>query len=94
VDASLLLTASTFLQEGILQRTHAIVEVMLSDGLLSHMVNREDFEVGSSTLTKKTLQAVKKALRDANLQPTDIQGVVMVGGSTRMPHVQTAVANC
>jgi len=30
-------------------------------------------------------------LRDANLQPTDIQGVVMVGGSTRMPHVQSAV---
>jgi molecular chaperone HscA len=55
------------------------------------MVSREQFELAVQHLTKKTLQAVKKALRDANLQPTDIQGVVMVGGSTRMPHVQTAV---
>jgi molecular chaperone HscA len=64
---------------------------MLSDGLLSRMVSRQEFEEAVSHLTKKTLQAVKKALRDAGLQPADIQGVVMVGGSTRMPHVQAAV---
>jgi molecular chaperone HscA len=64
---------------------------MLSDGLLSRMVSRQEFEEAVSHLTKKTLQTVKKALRDAGLQPADIQGVVMVGGSTRMPHVQAAV---
>jgi molecular chaperone HscA len=36
--------------------------------------------------------AVRKALRDAKLQKDEVQGVVMVGGSTRMPQVQQAVA--
>ena len=70
--------------------TH-LFEVVMSDGLLSQVVSREQFEQAVEHLTKKTLQAVKKALRDANLQAADIQGVVMVGGSTRMPHVQSAV---
>jgi molecular chaperone HscA len=37
------------------------------------------------------LLAAKKALRDAGLTPEEIKGVVMVGGATRMPHVQRAV---
>jgi molecular chaperone HscA len=36
--------------------------------------------------------AVRKALRDADLEKSDVQGMVMVGGSTRMPQVQSAVA--
>jgi molecular chaperone HscA len=43
-------------------------------------------------LTVRTLNAVRKALRDAQLSVQDVQGVVMVGGSTRMPQVQRAVA--
>ncbi len=50
------------------------------------------FEHATSHLTAKTLQAVRKALRDAKLDKTEVQGVVMVGGSTRMPQVQRAVA--
>ena len=72
------------------EHTH-LFEVVMSDGVLSHVVSREQFEQAVEHLTKKTLQAVKKALRDASLQAADIQGVVMVGGSTRMPHVQSAV---
>ena len=72
------------------EHTH-LFEVVMSDGVLSQVVSREQFEQAVEHLTKKTLQAVKKALRDANLQAADIQGVVMVGGSTRMPHVQSAV---
>jgi molecular chaperone HscA len=36
---------------------------------------------------------VRKALRDAKLSKDDIQGVVMVGGSTRMPQIRSAVAD-
>ncbi|MDR2507060.1 MAG: Fe-S protein assembly chaperone HscA [Candidatus Accumulibacter sp.] len=43
------------------------------------------------TLVEKTLRPVKKALRDAGLAISDIKGVVMVGGATRMPQVQRAV---
>jgi molecular chaperone HscA len=38
------------------------------------------------------MNAIKKALRDANVDADDVDGVVMVGGATRMPHVQRAVS--
>jgi molecular chaperone HscA len=42
-------------------------------------------------LVHKTLGPTRKALRDAGLAVDDIKGVVMVGGATRMPHIQRAV---
>ncbi len=52
-----------------------------------------DFEVATAHLTQRTLTAVRKALRDAKLAKDDIKGVVLVGGSTRMPQVRKAVAS-
>jgi molecular chaperone HscA len=68
-------------------------EVTLSSGAVACTVTRAQFEEVCKPLTQRTLNAVRKALRDAGLQKRDIQGVVMVGGSTRMPHIQTAVAD-
>ena len=56
-------------------------------------ISRDEFVAATQDLTNKTLTAVKKALRDAKLTKDDIKGVVMVGGSTRMPHIQQAVAD-
>ena len=55
-------------------------------------LSRSDFHAMTASLVQRTLQPVKKALRDAKLAVKDIDGVVMVGGATRMPHVQQAVA--
>ena len=55
-------------------------------------VTRTQFEQATAALTARCMSAVKKALRDAKVKADDIQGVVMVGGSTRMPQVQDAVA--
>ena len=52
---------------------------------------RDEFERISRPLTERTLAAVRKALRDARLSRDEVQGVVMVGGSTRMPQIQRAV---
>ena len=56
-------------------------------------VTSEQFVAATKFLTDKTITAVKKALRDAKLSKDEIKGVVMVGGSTRMPHIQQAVAD-
>ena len=50
-----------------------------------------DFAHMTQPLVDKTLVACRKALQDAGIKPTDVDGVVMVGGATRMPHVRKAV---
>ena len=54
-------------------------------------VKRSDFEAITAELTARSMAAVRRALRDAHLTRDEVQGVVMVGGSTRMPQVQRAV---
>lgn len=55
------------------------------------VVHRDVFVDITRNLVSKTLKPVRKALRDADLEPGDVKGVVMVGGATRMPHVQQMV---
>lgn len=54
-------------------------------------LTRERFCALTKDLVDKTLRPVRQALRDARLQPSDIQEAVLVGGATRMPHVRAAV---
>ncbi len=54
-------------------------------------LTRSKFEQLSADLIEKSLKPVAQALADANLKPSDIDEVVMVGGMTRMPAVQEAV---
>ncbi|HSV36546.1 MAG TPA: Fe-S protein assembly chaperone HscA [Ramlibacter sp.] len=55
-------------------------------------VQRSDFELVTAELTARTMTSVRKALRDAKLARDEVKGVVLVGGSTRMPQVYRAVA--
>ena len=54
-------------------------------------VTRLTLEVLANPLIARTLSAVRKVLRDAKVSCDEVQGVVMVGGSTRMPRVRAAV---
>ncbi len=54
-------------------------------------LKRSKFEELSSDLVDKTLGPTREALNDANLSPSDIDKVILVGGSTRIPAVQEAV---
>jgi molecular chaperone HscA len=92
-DKSNVLVAARACKEALSAADRATFEVTLSSGALSQIVTRTEFEAATAALTQRTLSAVRKALRDAKLSKDDIQGVVMVGGSTRMPQVQQAVAD-
>lgn len=54
-------------------------------------ITREDFNGLIQPLIDRTLQSCANALRDAGMQPSQIDAVVMVGGSTRVPAVKDAV---
>ncbi|MBV7540508.1 Fe-S protein assembly chaperone HscA [Acidovorax sp. sic0104] len=64
----------------------------LSGEIVHFDVKKSDFEAATAHLTARSMAAVRRALRDAHLARDEVQGVVMVGGSTRMPQVQQAVA--
>ena len=58
---------------------------------LSYTLSRADFEGLVNALVERTLEPCKKALRDANLTPNDLNDIILVGGMTRMPKVREAV---
>ncbi|HWI81525.1 Fe-S protein assembly chaperone HscA [Ramlibacter sp.] len=68
-----------------------VARVELEGRAIEVPVTRHDFEAVTADLTARTMAAVRKALRDARLGREEVQGVVMVGGSTRMPQIQRAV---
>jgi molecular chaperone HscA len=91
-DTRQLLTASKEVKEQLSKNPLARVHATLSDGSAINVgISQAQFFELTQHLVNKTLLAAKKALRDAGLTPEEIKGVVMVGGATRMPHVQRAV---
>jgi len=58
---------------------------------LALLVERAELEAVAKPFVDRTLAAVRRVLRDARVKASEIDGVVMVGGSTRMPLVQRAV---
>ncbi len=90
-DQARLLAHARQCKEALSTEEIVTAEVELSTGSIDLSLNREQFEAATAALTQRTLQAIKKALRDAKLSKDEIKGVVMVGGSTRMPQVRRAV---
>jgi molecular chaperone HscA len=91
-DSSLLLTRAREAKEYLTFHGVAPVTARLNSGeVVDLKLTTEIFTEISQTLVAKTIQPVKKALRDAGLSVAEVKGVVMVGGATRMPQVQRAV---
>ena len=70
--------------------------IMPVDGIPKHLVKtltRAKFEQLSDALFQRSIEPCRKALSDAHLQPSDIDEVLLVGGSTRIPYVQELVKN-
>ena len=64
------------------------------DGVPKHLVlklSRAKFEQLADSLVERTLEPCRQALKDAGLSKNDIDEVILVGGSTRIPRIQQAV---
>ena len=91
-DTRRLLTAAREVKERLSVAEEAEVHVTLSYGQKMHLhLTRREFVQLSAGLVQRTLGPTRKALRDAKLDASGVDGVVLVGGATRMPHLQAAV---
>ena len=91
-DARLLLTSAREAKEYLTPHGVAPINARLNSGeVVDLKLTTQIFTEITQTLVAKTIQPVKKALRDAGLSVEEVKGVVMVGGATRMPQIQRAV---
>ncbi len=92
-DTRLLLTKAREVKEWLSENSDAQITSVLSTGKLVNIkLSAEKLVELTQTLVTKTLNPTRKALRDSNLSIDDINGIVMVGGATRMPQIRQAVA--
>ena len=92
-DNRLLLNHARFAKEALTEHPETRITAVLSSGFTIDLtLTAAQFNEMTATLVSKTLSPVRRALRDAGLSTKDVQGVVMVGGATRMPCIQSAVA--
>ncbi|MCK6427260.1 MAG: Fe-S protein assembly chaperone HscA [Burkholderiaceae bacterium] len=91
-DKRALLEKARAAKEALTDAPQVPLHCALQAGDLALSVSREDFESATAALTQRTVQQLRRVLRDARLRAADLAGVVMVGGSTRMPQVRRAVA--
>ncbi len=92
-DKAALLVAARAAKEALTDSPSTIFKADVAGKTISFDLAREQFYAATQPLTDRTIAAVRKALRDAKLKPEELQGIVLVGGSTRMPQVRRAVAD-
>lgn len=79
-------------KEALSETDHVQIDVSLADGTTwQGDLSRDQFNTLVDPLIRKTLAPCRRALRDAGLSTEDIEDVVMVGGSTRVPRVRELV---
>lgn len=92
-DTRLLTTKARAAKERLSTQTQTTIQARLSNGhWVNLQVTRHIFDGLTQHLVKKTIDATRRSLADAACSVADINGVVLVGGATRMPAVRQEVA--
>jgi molecular chaperone HscA len=90
-DKRAALSAARAAKEALTDTEHASFRTTLGGVAIELPVARVQLEQAARPYIDRTLAAVRRVLRDARMPREQVQGVVLVGGSTRMPAVRTAV---
>ncbi len=93
-DTRVLMVKAREAKETLSTHSETHIDATLSSGEQVRLtVSAAEFTAMTQTLVAKTLAPCRKAVRDAGLSIEDIDGVVLVGGATRMPHVRKSVGD-
>lgn len=68
------------------------IALTLDEQVHEAIISEEDFRQAAQPLIARLRQPIERALRDAKLNPASIDGIILVGGSTRMPIIRKAIA--
>ena len=90
-DRRQLLDRAKAAKEALTDAPEMVLKLELSSGTHAFALTRAIFDQLTKSLVDETLEAVANVLRDAKLAKDQIKGVVLVGGSTRMPCVRREV---
>jgi molecular chaperone HscA len=91
-DKAAMLVAARAAKEALTDSESTTFGAELAGKAVQFELFRHQFDAATKPLTDRTIASVRKALRDAKLKPDDLKGIVLVGGSTRMPQIRGAVA--
>jgi molecular chaperone HscA len=93
-DSRMLLNRARAAKEDLTDHLETRITTVLGTGqVVDSVLDQPSFHEMTQNLVARTLQPMRRALRDAGLTAEDVKGVVMVGGATRMPQVQRAVGD-
>ncbi|MDB5879481.1 MAG: hscA, partial [Variovorax sp.] len=93
-DTRVLMVKAREAKELLSANSETHIDAVLSSGEEVHLtLTAAKFFELTQHLVAKTINASRKALRDAGLAVDDVDGVVLVGGATRMPHIRRAVGD-
>lgn len=92
-DAKRLLKTARKVKEALTDADETSVTVSLGGSDTTHTVTRAAFDAMIAKLVSRTIAITEQVLDDADILADDVKGVVLVGGSTRVPAVRKAVAD-
>ncbi|KAF1046489.1 MAG: Chaperone protein HscA [Herbaspirillum frisingense] len=93
-DTRLLMVKAREVKELLSTKDEVRIDASLKSGEEVHLsITAAEFNEITQHLVAKTITPMRKALRDANLTVEDVDGVVLVGGATRMPPIRRAVGD-
>ncbi len=92
-DTAIVMVKAREVKELLSTKAETTIDAVLNSGEEVHLkISNATFTQITQHLVAKTMTSIRKALRDAAVNVDEIDGVVLVGGATRMPHVRRAVS--
>jgi molecular chaperone HscA len=92
-DTAIVMVKAREVKELLSTKAETTIDAILNSGEEVHLkISNATFTQITQHLVAKTMTSIRKALRDAAVSVDEIDGVVLVGGATRMPHVRRAVS--